>query len=151
MMRDAALCLTAAILNCLGLVLASVSQSGTESIILSPNISVAGRFFNAPDVQNGKQRVVDQLALYTTTASSTTLNMQLRAKRDKDLEDILEWIWPRNQSYSNPLRDDLVEGAAEWFLRSPEYTNWVSDSRFYKGPSTLICPGARTSKSHLIR
>jgi hypothetical protein len=107
---------------------------------------VAGKLFNAPDVQNGKKRVIDQLALYTMATTSTTLSLQLNAVRDKDHEAILEWIYPRSKSESHkgPLRDDLVEGAGEWFFRSSEYTNWVSKDPSNQVRSTLICSGSGT-------
>jgi hypothetical protein len=113
---------------------------------------VAGKLFNVPDVQNGKQRVIDQLALYTAATTSATLSLQVKAVRDKDYEAILEWVYPRNksESHKSPLGDGLVEGAGEWFLGSPEYTNWVRKDPSTQDGAILICSGSGTSKS-LVR
>jgi hypothetical protein len=100
-------------------------------------IAAAGKLFNAPDIEEGKKRVYRKVDFYSAATGSIALALQAESERNKEENDILEWIWPESKPYKVPMRScDLVHGAGEWFLQSLEYTNWSGH-----GPSTLICPG----------
>jgi len=102
-------------------------------------VAVAGKLFNAPDIEEGKTRVYRKLDFYGTTTSSIALSLQAEAAWNKEEKNLLEWIWSDNKPSKAIQTSDLVQGAGEWFFRSPQYTDWVS-----QGPSVLICPGNGT-------
>lgn len=76
--------------------------------------------------------------------------LQAKAIRERQEEDILEWIFPKGLKYITPKRGKEFGDTCDWFLRSAEYLDWVG-----QGPSTLICTGqgtvckARLSDFHL--
>lgn len=136
-MRTAAILLTAAIMDCLGSLITAINQSSTSTSDANINIKAVAQIFNAPDIEKPKNEVYRHLEAYSAARDSVTLSLQAEASLNKETEDILEWAWPESKPYTAALRScDLVEGAGEWFLRSPEYTDWVG-----QGPPTLICPG----------
>jgi hypothetical protein len=66
--------------------------------------------------------------------------LQAGVIREKQHEDILEWISPKDKTSITPKRLNEVVDTHLSFVRSTEYLNWVGE-----GPSTLICSGHRTS------
>jgi len=73
--------------------------------------------------------------------------LQSQAIREKQYEDILEWISPSSTNYITPKHDNEVSSSCRWFLASDEYLEWVG-----QGPSTMICGGKGTAfrQSRLI-
>jgi hypothetical protein len=65
--------------------------------------------------------------------------LQTKVIREKQEEDILEWIFPSSSKYITPKRGKEFTDTCDWFFRSTEYLEWVG-----QGPSTLICVGKRT-------
>ena len=65
--------------------------------------------------------------------------LQSQAIREKQYEDILEWISPSSTNYITPKRSNEVGSTCHWFLVSDKYLEWVGQGR-----STLICSGKGT-------
>ena len=65
--------------------------------------------------------------------------LQSKVIRDKQHQDILEWICPKGGTSIPPKRRDEVVNTHQPFVNSEEYLNWVGN-----GSPTLICTGHRT-------
>jgi len=65
--------------------------------------------------------------------------LQSKVIRDKQQQDILEWICPKGGTSIPPKRRDEVVNTHQPFVNSEEYLNWVGN-----GSPTLICTGHRT-------
>lgn len=66
--------------------------------------------------------------------------LQVQVIREKQHEDIINWISPKGVNYITPKRRDEVADTHQSFVDSEEYLKWVSD-----GSSVLICSGLRIS------
>jgi len=92
------------------------------------------RPLSTPDFHQEKLASVHRrLALYTSA-------FQARAIRERQEEDVLEWICPKDLKYLTPKGGKEFRTTCEWFLKSSEYSSWAG-----QGDSTLICTGQGTS------
>jgi hypothetical protein len=96
-------------------------------------MSVLEKAFITPDFDQKLAIVHSRAELY-----SETLNVQ--ARREKQQDDVLEWISPNSAHYLTPKYADDIGNTCQEFLQCNEYLNWVGN-----GPPILICTGRRMS------
>jgi hypothetical protein len=129
--RVASTYLSAAVIDCLT---ALVDWLNASSIfpVLAGLILVAKKVFMEPDFDEKLKTVHARSGLYSNA-------LQCKVVREKQQNDILEWISPKNDSLIAPKPLDEVADTHRVFINSDEYLDWVGE-----GPSTLICSGQRT-------
>jgi len=80
-----------------------------------------------------------KLSIVHTRSELYTRALQSKVIREKQHQDILEWICPGGGNSITPKRREEVADTHESFVKSELYLNWVGD-----GPPTLICACNRT-------
>ena len=109
------------------------------ALTLLPNSALAIKnALTIPDIEKATKRVNDDANCYTAIINYVAHAMQFTREREKQDEELLEWICPIGGSYITPKRRDDVEDTCQRFLNSKEYLSWVG-----QGPSMLICSGQR--------
>ena len=129
--RIAAIYLSAAVIDCLTGLIEWINASGT-STFLAGLMLVFKKCFVTPDFDKNLVTVSRRSQWYATA-------LQLKLVREKQHDDIIEWICPREMNYITPKREKEVGDTCRWFFESPKYQDWVG-----QGASTLICSGRGT-------
>lgn len=129
--RIAAIYLSAAVMDCLTSLINWVNGS---SIFLSivTLILVLKNVFLTPHFDESVAIVHTRSALYTSALQSKFI-------REKQQNDVLEWICPSSTKYIRPKSDKEVGNTCRRFVESREYLDWVGEE-----PWTLICSGKGT-------
>ena len=124
----AAMYLSAAVMDCLTGVLEWVNACRIFLILLVL-MSVAKKIFLNPDFDKKLDIVRARSGFYGDA-------LQSMAIREKQYNEIIEWICPSSTKYLTPKKEKEVQDTCHRFLASSEYLDWVG-----QGPSTLICSG----------
>jgi hypothetical protein len=79
-----------------------------------------------------------KLTIVHTRSGSYSRALQSKVIRDRQHQDILDWICPEGGNSITPKRRDEIIDTHQSFVNSELYLNWVGD-----GSPTLICSGNR--------
>lgn len=96
-MRLDAIYLTAAIMDCLAILIDTANQSGTQCGLVAAKVIAVGRIFNPADFQKSMNLVHRKLEFYASATTFASFTLQANAAGARDEKDILQWILARKR------------------------------------------------------